>query len=62
MFADNTMLVAAGKDVKKLEKGINSNLKLYFQWLCYIKLTINVKKVHANKTKKVVKVILNNPH
>ena len=44
MFADNTMLVAAGKDVKKLEKGINSNLKLYFQWLCYIKLTINVKK------------------
>ena len=31
MFANDTVLVVTGEDLKELEKGINSDLNLYFQ-------------------------------
>lgn len=44
MFADDTVLVYSAENEDELEQAINRDLDLYSQWLCYNKLTINIKK------------------
>lgn len=44
LFADDTNLLYADKDLKSLETVLNNELKNVCDWLNAIKLTINVKK------------------
>ena len=44
MFADDTVLVTSASDIGGLELTVNSDLKLYFEWLCYSRLSININK------------------
>ena len=43
-FADDTVLVYSGESEIQLEETVNRDLKLYFDWLCYNKLSLNVQK------------------
>ena len=43
-FADDTNLLYSHKDIRKLRKAVNSDLKLVFQWLCANRLSLNIDK------------------
>lgn len=64
-FADDTVLVFSDSNSKNLETLVNSNLRLYYSWLCNNKLSINVTKTvymiisQKNKPKCVIDVYLN---
>ena len=44
LFADDTSLTAAGKDLDLLLQRINSELPAIFKWLCSNRLTLNLSK------------------
>jgi len=44
MYADDTVLVMSGNNVDHLELDINSDLNLYFDWLCHNRLSMNLDK------------------
>lgn len=44
MFADDTVLVFSAKSEDELERIVNLDINLYYEWLCYNKLSINVNK------------------
>ena len=46
MFADDTSLTYANRDLKKLETEINEELFKVFSWLDVNKLTLNIKKTN----------------
>ena len=46
LFADDTNLLASGKDLKILESAINSELSNISLWLKVNKLSSNIKKTH----------------
>lgn len=65
MFADDTVLVISSSNIKELEKVANDDLNLYYTWLCYNKLSVNVNKTvymiikQKNKQKSDINVFLN---
>ena len=44
LFADDTSLTVAGKDLDLLLQGINSELPAIYKWLCSNRLTLNLSK------------------
>lgn len=53
MFADDTVLVYTSENSQLLEDTVNEDLKLYYDWLCYNKLSINIEKtVYMTVTQK----------
>ena len=58
MFADDTVLVFPGPDLKELKKEINCDLNLYYQWLSYNKLGNMIIKNYSKK-KCDISVVLN---
>ena len=47
LFADDTTLLIAGRDVEALCNRINEDLAKIQEWLCANKLSLNVKKTHC---------------
>ena len=47
LFADDTSLTYANRDLKKLETEINEELFKVFLWLDVNKLTLNIKKISS---------------
>lgn len=62
MFADDTVIVYSSENQEQLEQTINSDLKTYFEWLCYNELTINTEKtvymIIKQKGKKSIKPVI----
>ena len=44
LFADDTSLTVAGKDLDLLLQRINSELPTIYEWLCSNRLTLNLSK------------------
>ena len=44
LFADNTNLVSADKDLKSLESIFNAEISRVYNWLIANKLSLNIKK------------------
>ena len=44
MFADDIVLVYSSENQNELQTIINTDLKNYFKWLCYNRLSINAEK------------------
>ena len=46
MYADDTNIFIQGKDLKKMEKDLNTEIKKLSLWLKTNKLSLNIKKKH----------------
>ena len=57
LFADDTSLTVAGKDLDLLLQRINSELPAIYKWLCSNRLTLNLSKQNiwfSNRDKKSI--------
>ena len=59
LFADDANLFSSGKEIKTLETNINNELSQISIWLKVNKLSLNIKKTHYMRLRKLKKDSLN---